>query len=232
MISVLTLTYKRSRLLEEAIYSFLSQDFTGACEMVIINDCSQLRYYYDDPRIRIINVPTRFGSLGEKLRFGISQCRYNAIYRLDDDDLLTPWALRQSVQDIYEHPGYDIYRSSQAYCFVNNIFEKMSSNVNNGNIFMKEYLNRIVIPAKSFAEDQEMLSYPGVKIYENMVDRMTMIYRWGMNTYHVSGLGDKPAEWINERVDQLKSDENGLVGNYKVTLEPHFDVDYYAQLPK
>jgi glycosyltransferase involved in cell wall biosynthesis len=38
MISILTITYKRAHLLEEAIQSFLEQDPISGTEMVIIND--------------------------------------------------------------------------------------------------------------------------------------------------------------------------------------------------
>ena len=37
MISVITMKYKRHKVLEEAIQSFLEQDFKD-CEMVVLND--------------------------------------------------------------------------------------------------------------------------------------------------------------------------------------------------
>ena len=42
MISVLTLTYKRHHLLEEAIQSFLAQENPPECEMVVINDNAEV----------------------------------------------------------------------------------------------------------------------------------------------------------------------------------------------
>ena len=47
MISILTLTYQRHKILEEAIQSYLSQDFEGESEMVIINDSPDVEYVYD-----------------------------------------------------------------------------------------------------------------------------------------------------------------------------------------
>lgn len=71
MISVLTLTYQRHNLLEEAIESFLRQDFSGESEMIIINDSPKVEYVFEHPKIRIINVKERFPSLGQKLKFKI-----------------------------------------------------------------------------------------------------------------------------------------------------------------
>jgi len=73
MISVITMTYKRHKVLEEAIQSFLQQDFDD-CEMVVLND-ADVSYQYDHPKVRIINHPTRFDSIGEKLEFGMKQCK-------------------------------------------------------------------------------------------------------------------------------------------------------------
>lgn len=50
MISVLTLTYQRHFLLEEAIESFLRQDFSGESEMLIINDSDKVDYIFDIPK--------------------------------------------------------------------------------------------------------------------------------------------------------------------------------------
>lgn len=136
MISVLTLTYRRHYLLEEAIQSFLEQDFDGLSELVIIND-SGIEYVYSNDKVRIINVEKRFSSIGEKLSFGFSKCKYEYIYRLDDDDLLAPWALSDTVKDIMNYPNYDIYRSDGHYLFQDNRFIKISGNVNNGNVYTK-----------------------------------------------------------------------------------------------
>ena len=72
MISVLTLTYQRHHLLEEAIYSFLSQDYKEECEMVVLNDSPDVEYVFDHPNIKIINHPTRFSSIGKKLEYFIA----------------------------------------------------------------------------------------------------------------------------------------------------------------
>lgn len=224
MISVLTLTYKRHHLLEEAIQSFLSQELEG-CEMVIINDNKDVDYIYEHPNVRVINHKERFPSISSKLEWGYKQCKYDYIYRLDDDDLLTPWALSNAKLDIESNHGYDIYRSKGMYFFVNNIYNGENSNINNGNIYTKSYLDRIKFPDKSGDEDVDITFHNNGKIYESTL-KHTMIYRWGMNTLHISGMGQQPNNVILEQADKVLNNTKG-----DIHIHPHFDNDYYSQLP-
>lgn len=224
MISVLTLTYKRHHLLEEAIQSFLSQNVLKDSEMVIINDNPDVEYVFDHPMVKILNYKERFKSISEKLKWGYRQCKYDYIYRLDDDDLLTPWALKNTQIDIELNPGFDVYRSEGMYFFVNNKFEKESSNINNGNVYSKEYLDRIEWPDKSGNEDADITFGHKAKIYESKL-KYTMIYRWGMNTFHISGMGIQSNETILNQADKVLDDEKG-----KIVLKPHFNNNYYEQI--
>lgn len=226
MISVLTITYKRHHLLEEAIESFLRQVGDFDTEMVIINDNPHVDYVYNHPNIKIFNVKERFPSIAAKLQWGYKQCQHDYIYRLDDDDLLAPQALYNSIKTITDVAiPCDIYRSKDHFFFVNNKFEKKSSNINNGNIYTKAYLDRIVWPDKSGDEDAHITFGQGGHINEDVPT--TMIYRWGMNTLHISGLGIQPNNVILAKADEMLDNTKGTI-----ELHPHFDNDYYGQLPK
>lgn len=228
MISVLTLTYQRHHILEEAIESFLRQDFSGESEMVIINDSPIVEYVFEHPKIRIINLKERFPSVGHKLKFGFPQCKYDYIYRLDDDDLMAPRALSHTWEDIIAHPDYEIYRSDGHYYFENNKFLGIGGSVNNGNVYTKKYLSRIEIPENSDGEDYTMTFNFNAKIYDSSRKQKTMIYRWGMNTYHISGMGkisnNDKNEWA-DRIVEEKGIEEGVIA-----LHPHFKADYYEQI--
>lgn len=233
MISVMTITYRRRHLLEEAIESYLRQDFLDQTEMLIVNDCFEEKYLFDHPNIKIINCDNRFPSIGEKLEFGFSQCKYDYIYRLDDDDLLAPFALMHTMEDIENNPGYDIYRSNGHYYFENNRFLKISSSVNNGNVYTKHYLSRIKIPNISFGEDYEITFNFNAKIYESPRDQKTLIYRWGMNTYHVSGMGNISSQTLHKRINRIvrpKSKGTIQADERTYSLHPQFKEDYYKQL--
>lgn len=224
MISVLTITYKRHKLLEEAIESFLKQELPPECEMVIINDNPDVDYVFDHPNVRIINHKERFPSISAKLEWGYKQCKYDYIYRLDDDDLLTPWALKSVKIDIDTNPGFEIYRSEGMYFFLNNKFEKQSSNINNGNVYTKAYFDRIKFPDKSGNEDDDITFHHNARIYESKL-KHTMIYRWGMGTFHISGLGIQPNQVILDHADRVLDNTKGIIN-----LHPHFNNDYYKQI--
>jgi hypothetical protein len=235
MISVLTLTYQRHYLLEEAIESFLRQDFSGESEMVIINDSPIVEYVFEHPKIRIINLKERFPSIGHKLKFGFSHCKYDYIYRLDDDDLMAPWALSHTWDDINAHPDYEIYRSDGHYYFEHNKYKGISGSVNNGNIYAKKYLSRIEIPETSDGEDCTMTFSFNAKIYGSPREQKTMIYRWGMNTYHVSGMGkisdNAKNEWADRIVETTAKERNTSREEGLFVLRPHFQEEYYRQIP-
>lgn len=225
MISVLTITYKRPHLLEEAIESFLRQEGIKYAEMVIVNDNAEVDYVYDHPQIKIFNVKERFPSIAAKLKWGFEKCTHNFIYRLDDDDLLAPHALHNAAVTIIEEKlNYDIYRSKDHYFFINNLYSAKSSNINNGNIYTKKYLDRIVWPDKSGDEDAHITYGQGGTVCEKIPT--SMIYRWGMNTLHISGMGIQPNEVILAQADKVLEEPSGVV-----QLNPHFDNDYYGQLP-
>lgn len=87
--SVICLTYKRSKLLEEAVYSVIQQTLKD-WELLIINDYDLQKIRYDHPQIRIFNLEEKFKTLGDKRNFGVEQANGDYIIMLDDDDLFLP----------------------------------------------------------------------------------------------------------------------------------------------
>lgn len=237
MISVLIITYQRVHLLEEAVESFLRQDFTGESELVIVNDSDKVEYVFCHPRVKIYNVQNRFSSIWEKLKFGIEHATYNHVYRLDDDDLLTPWALKNAYEDISTNPNYEIYRSNGHYFFTNNMFQFISDNVNTGNIYTKAYIERITEGMKDVhqGEDTHMTFHFNANIFKSTRTEKTMIYRWGMGTYHISAMGNISSEEVQKKTDalveQISKTKNESINTGVLTLNPHFKNEYYAQLP-
>lgn len=236
MISVLTITYQRSHLLEEAIESFLRQDFVGESEMIIVNDSSEVKYVYDHPKIKIYNVENRFSTIWHKLHYGFQVATYNHIYRLDDDDLLAPWALTNAWQDIVDNVDFEIYRSNGHYFFSNNKFQYISDNVNTGNIYTKSYIERIAekMTDVQMGEDTTMTFKFNANTYLSKREKKTMIYRWGMGTYHISGMGVQDCNSMNKRTDELVSEiaekNNGAREAGIIKLQPHFKHEYYSQI--
>lgn len=227
MITVLVLTYGRKHLLEEAVQSYLMQDWDGESELLIVNDEVGVKYVTDIPNIRIINSEERFSSVGKKLEFGLKEAKGEWVYRLDDDDLLTPWALSLSNSYIQSNSDVDIVRCQRHYFFSHNKFEGFADSINNGNCYSKGFINRIQFPDVSGDEDNRITFHSGGKLYIGDTGRYTMIYRWGMGTYHISAMGKYDDN--NHIYSITDSTLNKLEGEY--ILEPKFLNDYYSQLP-
>lgn len=228
MVSILTLTYQRHHLLEEAIQSYLLQldGFNDISEMVVINDSPDVKYVFEHPNVRIINHPTRFSSVGKKLEWGFTQCNNPWIYRLDDDDLLSPYALE--LNEVYRvgYPTKDILRDQKHYFFSHNQYQGLGDSINNGNCYSWNYLKKVGnIIDKSIGEDNWLTFHNKADIHIGDLGRYTMIYRWGMGTYHISGMGDRPNEEIYEITDRTNQ-EKGII-----ELKPHFREDYWSLLP-
>ena len=101
-------------------------------------------------------------------------------------------------------------------------YHDRKSSVNNGNIYTKDYISRIEWIDKSFGEDIWLNSSHNGKIHE--YPEMSMIYRWGMNTYHISKMGNIEQEEMFKTVDsQIK--ESGVY-----MLQPKFISNYYEQI--
>jgi len=194
------------------------------CEMVVINDNAEVDYVFNHDGVRIINHKERFPSVSAKLEWGYKQCNNDFIYRLDDDDLLMPWALENVMLDINSNPGFDIYRSKEMFFFVNNIYQRKGGNINNGNVYTKAYLDRIEFPTTSFGEDSDITFGRNGSIYESKLEA-TMIYRWGMGTLHISGMGPQPNEVVLAEADRVLDDTKG-----EIILSPNFKNDYYEMI--
>jgi len=228
MISILTLTYQRKHLLEEAIQSYLLQyePYKFQSEMVIINDSPDVEYRFEHPNIRIINCKERFSSVGKKLEYGFTQCNSQWIYRLDDDDLLSPYALEINERYRILHPNKDILRDQKHYYMCHNQFEGYGDSINNGNCYNWNYLKKIgSIIDKSIGEDNWLTFHNNADIHIGDEGKYTMIYRWGMGVYHISGMGDRPNEEIYHLTDKSNT-EKGIIH-----LNPHFREDYWSKLP-
>jgi hypothetical protein len=224
MISILTLTYQRYELLEEAIYSFLNQTHIEDAEMVIINDSPEVKYRVNNKNVKIINCNKRFSSIGKKLEWGFTQCNGDIVYRLDDDDLLTPWALELQRDYHSQSPNSDIYRCRYHYFYLNNKYQGLSSSVNNGNSYKRDWVEKINIVDKSIGEDNWLTFENNGRLYVGDNNKYSMIYRWGMGVYHISGMGNKPNEYIYQLTD-MSNKEKGIID-----LNPQFKEEYWAQL--
>ncbi|HLZ57727.1 MAG TPA: glycosyltransferase family A protein [Ktedonosporobacter sp.] len=109
-VSCICATYNRPPhfqwLLEEAIESFLRQDYAEK-ELIVLNDCPGQELICDSPDVLVINFPKRFSSLGEKLNAGMALASGSLLTNWDDDDISLPWRLSTSIERLAEADYYN-----------------------------------------------------------------------------------------------------------------------------
>jgi len=84
--------------LEEAVYSFLMQDYTGEKELVILNDYEEQDLIFEHPEVRIYNVKERYPTLATKMNDLLDMCKYEYLAPWAPDDICMPWRLSVSVE--------------------------------------------------------------------------------------------------------------------------------------
>jgi glycosyltransferase involved in cell wall biosynthesis len=78
-VSCVCITYKRTKFLEEAIESFLKQDYLGKKELIIVNDDNEQTLIFEHPEVKIYNFKDRFSTIGEKRNKSIELSSYDII---------------------------------------------------------------------------------------------------------------------------------------------------------
>lgn len=223
-ISCLMLTYNKFPAAElvvaEAVESFLRQTHDDK-ELVIVNDTpgQTIRLNKDYDNIRVVNIPYRIRSLGEKCNIAASLATGDYLMRWDDDDISLPWRMSLTLSKIgvagYWKPSHSWFMRS-----------KLSL------AFMCGYMGACCIARKTFDKIQ---GYPFIGVGEDQAiekrisasgDLLTIgsttateafyIYRWDGTSAHVSGSGNEGYELFGKKPIQAGSFE----------VRPRWAIDY------
>jgi glycosyltransferase involved in cell wall biosynthesis len=219
----------RQYLLEEAIQSFLLQDYPNK-ELIVLNDCPGQELVCTAPGVRVVNVSERFPSLGDKRNAGVALARGDLVATWDDDDISLPWRLSLSYQMLgnadYFNPQRAWFRNAgvmdegHGFCVGANM-----------SLFRRDALRAIGgYPSLTLGEDQVFDAAMRATVETRGGDSSGdpelpredwfYIYRWGESDFHLSGSPDVDF-W-----DEVGKREFPP-GRY--CLEPHWRVDYVAE---
>lgn len=166
LVSVITPTYNRHQLLQEAIQSVRAQTFLD-WEMLIVDDGSESSPQpvvdaFNDPRLRYIQLP-RAGRSAARNR-GLELARGAYVGFLDDDDLYHPDKLARELACIRSNPHIDIVGSG--YQLVSNAGEVLT--------IYEHWRQRPEITIESFLVDIPLATC-SVLVSRDAIDRMD---RW------------------------------------------------------
>ncbi len=103
-VSCQCITYGRPALLNEAVESFLRQDYPGPKELVILNDHPEILLdEFASVEVKVINVGSRFRTIGEKRNACCGLCTGDIICPWDDDDISLPWRISFTLEQMVNH---------------------------------------------------------------------------------------------------------------------------------
>lgn len=242
-ISCKCLTYGRVNTLEEAIESFLRQDYPAdKCELIIVNDYPLQTLKYDDPRIRIINFPESFKTIGDKENYATSCCYGEIICQWDDDDIALPNHLKNVAKYFTDETNLLHWKTGVFYN--EPIITSIISIGNSGIVYRKSTWNEIgFFPIENAGCDTSFTSIIHSRYPNNITnadpkeEEASWFYRWGLaseHVYHQSGMGtdtnDKPniLQRHSEHIENLRI--RGFIPTGIINLQPKWKYDYKQML--
>jgi hypothetical protein len=233
-ISCKCITYGRVDLLEEAIYSFLIQDYSGESELVIINDYPLQKLVFDHPKVKIFNIDQTFDTIGDKENFALQQCSYDTIAVWDDDDIAMPNHLNNINK--YFVADSDLLHWQKGVLFNDKKIASITSLGNSGIVYSKKIWEKVgfhnqenagydmsfVLKIKDKSKNIILASPPDKEV--------SWFYCWANRSYHMSGAGtdspDRPniIQRHSEHIEQLR--QMGKIPVGEVILQPKWNLEY------
>jgi hypothetical protein len=201
--------------------------------MVIVNDHPE-PLYLDRlyPGVHLYNMPHRFLNLGAKRNFSFRTAKGDYLFAWDDDDLSLPWRISLTMRHLLAAPDKWVFRPVRAWTSVHNRdYEVREYGSHNQTCYRRAAFDHARgYTEMNTGEDRDFdTRIPGDRWiwFQNAVNELFYVYRWGMDVHHISGLGfdqpGRPTSW--EQIAQLTA---GKPGGGVIT--PGFDRDYWQDL--
>jgi glycosyltransferase involved in cell wall biosynthesis len=234
-ISCKCVTYGRVDLLEEALYSFINQEYDGPKELVIVNDYPKQKLYFDYPDVKIINLDSTFDYIGDKDNFAVSQCSHDIVAVWDDDDIALPNHL-QNINKFFVE-GSELLHWQKAVLLDFKKITALTSTGNSGIVFSKKIFNELGgYPKENAGHDMTFvlkIKYrPNAKVVlaSPPDNEISWFYCWGGRSYHMSGLGADTPDRPNviqrhaEHIESLRL--QNLIPTGDIYLQPKWKQNY------
>ena len=233
-VSCMCLTYGRPHLLEEAVYSFIRQDYVGIKELIILNDMNEQNLIYDHPDVVTVNVNKRFRNVGEKRNACAALCSHDILFVWDDDDIYLPHRISYSVNAL----GLgDFFKTTKGFQLNN---DKLSGPVRNvfhsSSCWSRKWFDGVGGYTHMGSGQDTDIEHKFERIYgkknSDIPDNdIFYIYRWsGTNSYHLSGFGrDRDGQKTgNSKVQEfvMKQIKTGVISTGNIKLIPKWKYDY------
>jgi glycosyltransferase involved in cell wall biosynthesis len=236
-VSCFCLTYGRPRILEEAIHSYLLQDYAGPKEMIVLNDYADQILAFDHPEVEVINLPKRFRTVGEKMNAAVALASHDLLFVWDDDDIYLPHRLSFSVANF--DPAKGFFTAKRAWLWNAGQLSGPSVNLFHAGSCWSRSLFDAVGGYPAYGSGYDMIfekqlerRFPGSTAPRlGELEEIYYIYRWvGTGSYHMSAFGGMES---GQNVGQAevaaaveKQVRRGEIPLGRVVLQPHWKQDY------
>ena len=224
-VSCFCLTFARpKRLLEEAVESFLRQDYAGGKELLVLNDFASQTIRFEHPQVTVVNVTARFRTVGEKRNAAVALCRHDLLAPWDDDDICLPHRLSLSISRYDAQKRF--YKPAQCFVLNNGVLNgPKGSGFHASALFHRSLFDEAGgYPHMNSGEDQEFERRFRATADPIEASQTFYVYRWaGTASYHLSGFGrgeDKVGGYAERALAE------GRIESGEVRLEPHWQIDY------
>lgn len=234
-VSCICPTYGRVALLEEAIYAFLQQDYPGPKELIVLNDYDQQTLLFDHPEVRIINLPRRFRSVGEKYKAAVALASHDLLFAWHDDDIYLPHRLSYSVAHFAENTAF--FKADKAWFWNDGQLSGPERNLFHGGSGWRRALFTQVhgyphIGQRYDVEFEQLCKIAApeaVRVDAIQPADIYYLYRWrGTDSYHFSTLGGDGQEQQKVELYVKAQAAQGALPQGEIQLNPHWKSDYSA----
>ncbi len=240
-VSCICLTYARPALLEEAIFSFLRQEYAGPKELIVLNDYDKQYLEIDHPEVRMVNLPKRLRTVGEKMNMAVALAAHDLLFVWDDDDIYLPHRLSFTVEKLAPQqrffkpdkgwvldsgtlrgPEANLFHAGS--CWTRTLFDAVGGYAAEGTGYDWDFETRL---ARRF---------PGaIAPYDIRPQDIYYVYRWGgTGSYHMSGFGNyQPGENVGHQEVEAYVQRSAAAGHIRlgrISLVPHWQKDYCSMV--
>lgn len=216
LISCVLPTVGKIKVLQESIQSFLNQDYPNK-ELILFNNYPFSDLIFNHDNVLVINHKGEVHSAGQARNLATMYARGEYICGWDDDDIVLPNKLSKQMEAMSDN----IAVATQAYYSEYNKILKNMGTYANSILFKKSYwLNRPYTHSND--DDTNMFNAINSTGKLLIINDPLYIYRWGTDTFHVSGI-DNPQ--ISQRDQILQWAKTEMVSP-AITLIPGWERDY------
>lgn len=226
LVSCLTATYGRYRVLREALACYVQQDYLNR-ELIVLNNHS-VPLHIDLPRVLVVN-DVKLPSLGDCRNYLLTRAVGEFVRTWDDDDLYLPWAISQGVANIGDAPafkplyswGWRLDRDELYLC---------------GNKYEASWTTRRDVACRygylgSSGGNEHNPLEEGIR-KEGGIKRLNVrpsyCYRWASGLVRISGSLDKSKPWQwSQRTERWKNKNDDHGDEVPITLDNLPDMNPY-----